>query len=84
MGGLRFCMTDGQVATTLARQPCSMACRRRSSDRIYDTDWFGDAPKAKGIERCNKGRKSRNEPVRCEKARTRPQLHPNYVRPLKG
>ena len=39
------------------------------SDHGYDADWFRDALQAKGIQPCIPGRKSRLEPIRCDKRR---------------
>jgi transposase len=70
---LSFFMTAGQSATTPVRQPCDELPKAQwlLGDRGYDADWFRDALEAKGIQPCIPGRKSRNEPVRYDKRRSR-------------
>ncbi|MDB5682790.1 MAG: transposase [Sphingomonas bacterium] len=71
---LSFFMTAGQVnhytgaAALLDELP---KAQWLLGDRGYDADWFRDALEAKGIQPCIPGRKSRNEPVRCDKRRYR-------------
>ncbi len=40
-------------------------------DRGYDADWFRDAQKEKGIKPCIPDRKSRGEPIKHDKCRSR-------------
>ena len=47
------------------------AAEWKLADRGYDTDWFRDALKDKGIRPCIPGRKSRGKTVRCDKRRYR-------------
>ena len=71
---LSFFMTAGQVsdytgaAALLDDLPKAQWLLH---DRGYDADWFRDALKARGIQACISGRKSRNEPVRYDKRRYR-------------
>ena len=71
---LSFFMTAGQVsdytgaAASLDDLPKALWLL---GDRGYDADWFRDALQAKGIQPCNPGRRSSNEPVRHDKRRYR-------------
>lgn len=69
---IRFFMTAGQVSDyTGAKALLSSlpAADWMIADRGYDTNWFRDALKDKGIRPCIPGRKSRDKPVRHDKRR---------------
>jgi transposase len=65
-------MTAGQVSDYTGAAALLDGLARAQwllGDRGYDADCFRDALQAKGITPCIPGRKSRNEPVRCDKRR---------------
>ena len=71
---LSFFMTAGQVSDytgAAALLDDMLGAQWLLGDRGYDANWFRDPLKAKGIQTCIPGRKSRNEPVRYDKRRYR-------------
>jgi len=67
---LSFFMTAGQISdyTGAAAFLDSLpAAQWMLGDRGYDTDWFRDALKEKGIRPCIPGRRSRGKPVKYDK-----------------
>ena len=69
---------DTGAATLLGSLP---AAEWMIADRGYDTDWFRDALKDKGIKPCIPGRKSRGKAVRHDKRRYR---RPNRIEIMFG